>query len=818
MILRTAPHRAVLLSGTAMGLVLAIALALLAWAEREANSERVREHTVLMSRLFADHAARRFDAVSLAGATLEEMLAGGVDPDGVETRAALRQILVDLPYLRGVALIDRSGRVLASSDAAEVGIDVDLSAWGPWPAPGRNTVGPLTKARRLADLNPELARTVPPGVGFLPMLRTVYTSRGSEILLAALVNLGSLVNFQEVTLNDERMAAALLDYGGTLLAATRNVAPLPGAKLAGLAPFSQFLPDRESGDWIGTGLRTGAQIAAFRVTQTWPVAVIVEFDRTAANAQWWRASRARLSSGGLVLIVLAAMTLLASQSVRAREAARARVVAQEHELRVTLSALDELVFRCDAQGVLSYVNPAWVALAGGDSMGWVGQRVHDIVEAADRRALSALLEGPHRAGPRKAALRLRDAKGVVHHFECVLTPLDAETGGFVGSAVDVSERLRSREQLQAQLAFTELVLESSPLPMSVVGRDRRYRVVNRAWETFTGRRREDALGQPVGSHLPEAERHQHEVRDDEVYANGEPVRYEARIPDAAGSLRDVVIEKRPLPNPQGQADGILAVTVDVTEFREAERATREARDAAEESSRAKTEFVANMSHELRTPLQSIIGFSELGQRRADEQPRLRSMFDEIHASGQRMLALVNDLLDVSRIESSVGTCHLERADLRSPVRDVIAELQALAARRHLVIVDELPAYPLLASFDPLRLQQVIRNVVANAMRFSPENGRIEISADSVDGHWRLAIADRGPGIPSNEVETIFEAFVQSSRTKDGSGGTGLGLAICRTIMQAHGGSITARNREGGGSVFEIMLAARVDSEIRPMPM
>jgi len=125
---------------------------------------------------------------------------------------------------------------------------------------------------------------------------------------------------------------------------------------------------------------------------------------------------------------------------------------------------------------------------------------------------------------------------------------------------------------------------------------------------------------------------------------------------------------------------------------------------------------------------------------------------------------------------------------------------------------------MLAKLDPLRFGQVVRNVLANALRFSPEGGRIEIEADVTGaGEWRLSIADRGPGIPEGEHEAIFEAFVQSSRTKDGSGGTGLGLAISRTLMQAHGGRITARSREGGGSVFEIVLPAR-GADTMPAPL
>lgn len=136
----------------------------------------------------------------------------------------------------------------------------------------------------------------------------------------------------------------------------------------------------------------------------------------------------------------------------------------------------------------------------------------------------------------------------------------------------------------------------------------------------------------------------------------------------------------------------------------------------------------------------------------------------------------------------------------------------------MVLQARLPAAPMTAKFDPLRIQQVLRNVLANAMRFSPEHGTVELEADAVEGWWRLRTADRGPGIPEAEVERIFEALVQSSRTKDGSGGAGLGLAISRTIMQAHGGRISARNRPGGGSVFEIELPVRTGTETQPMPL
>jgi signal transduction histidine kinase len=288
---------------------------------------------------------------------------------------------------------------------------------------------------------------------------------------------------------------------------------------------------------------------------------------------------------------------------------------------------------------------------------------------------------------------------------------------------------------------------------------------------------------------------------------------------ADGILRDVLISKVLLPPEQGVAGGVLSVLTDVTDFRLAERATREARDAAEEASRAKSEFIANISHELRTPLQGIIGFSELGEMRGREHPKLAGMFSDIHASGHRMLSLVNDLLDVSKIESTVGTIHLERADLRGILRELVREMEPLLRSRRQAVDLMLPEHALMAKVDPMRIQQVLRNVIANAIKFSPEGSRIRVVGDyDMDLQPCLAVHDQGPGVPPGELEAIFDAFVQSSRTKDGSGGTGLGLAICRKIVAAHGGHIHAENAPGGGAVFHIVLPARGSIETQPMEL
>jgi signal transduction histidine kinase len=205
--------------------------------------------------------------------------------------------------------------------------------------------------------------------------------------------------------------------------------------------------------------------------------------------------------------------------------------------------------------------------------------------------------------------------------------------------------------------------------------------------------------------------------------------------------------------------------------------------------------------------------------RGRQHEKLAAMFGDIHAAGLRMLGLVNDLLDISKIESTVGAFHFERNDVRDIIEDVAAELEMLLQQRKLQLALNLGRMPLVAKVDTARFSQVVRNVLANAVKFAPEGSRIDVGAQ-VQGEntIHIQVRDRGPGIPAAELEKIFQAFVQSSQTRDGSGGTGLGLAICRKIMTAHGGRIHATNAPGEGAIFHITVPTAGYTDTMPAPL
>ena len=231
-----------------------------------------------------------------------------------------------------------------------------------------------------------------------------------------------------------------------------------------------------------------------------------------------------------------------------------------------------------------------------------------------------------------------------------------------------------------------------------------------------------------------------------------------------------------------------------------------AKESADAANRAKSEFLANMSHELRSPLHGILGFTRL---LIDDpslpEARQRSYLAKVERNAANLPLLVNDLLDSAKIEAHSFSIHRVRADLVEIARGVAAEFQTDTALASSIVLD----MPVAAhcAVDPVRMAQVLRNLLANAVRFSPPASRVDLRIEGADGGWRLRVMDRGPGIPPDELESIFERFSQSSGAKTGAGGTGLGLQIARGICESHGGWLRARNRVGGGAEFEAWIPA-----------
>jgi signal transduction histidine kinase len=241
-------------------------------------------------------------------------------------------------------------------------------------------------------------------------------------------------------------------------------------------------------------------------------------------------------------------------------------------------------------------------------------------------------------------------------------------------------------------------------------------------------------------------------------------------------------------------------------FKELEAANRELSAASQH----KSEFLANMSHELRTPLNAIIGFSEVLSERmfGDLNEKQDEYLKDIHASGQHLLSLINDILDLSKIEA--GRMELELSDFHLPTAldSALTLVRERAGRRgialHLSIDERLGQ----VQGDERKIRQVLLNLLSNAIKFTPEGGRIEVAAAPRDGAVEVSVTDTGVGIAPEDQEAVFEEFRQVGTADKKVEGTGLGLTLCRKFVELHGGTIWVKSQWGQGSTFTFTVPIR----------
>ena len=362
---------------------------------------------------------------------------------------------------------------------------------------------------------------------------------------------------------------------------------------------------------------------------------------------------------------------------------------------------------------------------------------------------------------------------------------------------------------------TTQILDVIPDPALIADTDRRIVALNEELLSMFGFEREDLLGESIDVLVPHEGRARHHdltgayLRDPERRKLGKGVQLAGLRKDGRTIPIDIAL------NPvlvDGQ-DFVVASVRDLSLQHEAKRMLVEGRKAAEEASSAKSSFLANMSHEIRTPMHGVLGMLELLM---DSELNLdqRNAVEVAMTSGRSLLGLLNDILDVSKIEAG----HLELAPVPFKLSSMITSATRImavpaAARNNELSIEEGPWYPKLVMGDPDRLRQVLTNLIGNAVKFT-EGGTIVVSVTasrSEEGgdscELTFSVSDTGLGIPSDRIEAIFQEFTQvDASTTRKYGGTGLGLTICQNLVDMMGGRIQVESEVGRGSVFSFTVS------------
>lgn len=390
-------------------------------------------------------------------------------------------------------------------------------------------------------------------------------------------------------------------------------------------------------------------------------------------------------------------------------------------------------------------------------------------------------------------------------------------------ATELEDKVARRTQDLAEANhFLDALIDRISSPIFYKGPDLRFRGCNHAYTHAFGISREEFIGKTVLElpYLPLADREAYQAEDAAVMQAGSTLVRETDIPFADGKVHHTLYSVAGFRDDKGAPAGLVGVIVDITALKDTEAELREAKHAAEAADRIKSAFLATMSHELRTPLNSIIGFTglvlqELPGPLNEEQKKQLSMARD---SARHLLALINDVLDISKIEAGELKVANERFDLGLSIDKVLGIVRPLAEQKGLNL--HVSGRELAPSWcgDARRVEQILLNLLGNAIKFT-ERGtinlvvdRVKSDADSSNGKSgetiRLQVKDTGPGIKPEDLAELFQPFRQvDSALSRQHEGTGLGLAICRRLAGLMGGRIEAQSVWGEGSVFTLTLPA-----------
>ena len=512
----------------------------------------------------------------------------------------------------------------------------------------------------------------------------------------------------------------------------------------------------------------------------------------------------------------------------------------EDELRKLSRAVEQsanTIVITDTQGNIEYVNPAFTRTTGYTQEEALGQNPRILKSGHMSPDAYKELWETISAGQEWRGEFLNKTKDGDFYWEAASISPIRDTEGNITHYLAIKENITERKQIETALRESEaryrLLFETAPDAVTIL--DNRGFIIdcNDGTARLFGREKEELLGQHVASTIgPSSEdemtlfRQQFPKLQRLERAGAE---FTHRRPD--GSTVEIWREAVPLTDNEGNFSGVLIYDRDITARKEAEEKIKAyavrmaqtnhelavARKKAEEATRLKSEFMATMSHELRTPLNAVIGYGQilLAGMAGELTDKQRKFSERILLNGRNLLELINDILDLSKIEAGRLELVKRPFNLQQWLEEIVAQVESLASNKGIQFEVSLDnRMPEVIVGDPDRLKQIALNLLSNAVKFTDEGSVNMYIQRQSDDTWTLAVTDTGIGIPPHAQEYIFDEFRQvDGSTHRRHGGTGLGLAIVRNLTLMMGGNVRVKSEIGQGSTFTVLLPLVTEDEL-----
>jgi PAS domain S-box-containing protein len=471
------------------------------------------------------------------------------------------------------------------------------------------------------------------------------------------------------------------------------------------------------------------------------------------------------------------------------------------------------VFVSDLEGKLHQANDAVFSLLGFRPDELIEQSLSRIISPEETREfMIALREVVERGVTRNARLHPRSASGDV-----IPTTLNAsalrDTDGRVIGAIGI---LRDMRELDKARAYAESLIKNAPDPVFVSDLDGKILQANDAVSDLLGFREDEVVEQSLSRFLDADETREFVAALREVVAHGVSRNVPLHPGSASGEVISTTLNASALRHADGNVIGAIGILRDMRAYEQVLHDLEDSRRELRDANQAKDRFLAVVSHELRTPLTAMLGWARLlTSGMLDDATSARAL-QVIERNSKLLAQLIDDLLDVSRIVAGKLQLEIGPVDLVAVIESAIEAVQGLADAKSIGLKAVLDPSAGSVAGDPGRLQQVVWNLLANAIKFTPSRGRIDLRLERAGSHARLTVRDTGQGISPELLPHIFDRFRQDERARH-HGGLGLGLAIVRHIVELHDGRVRAESDgEGRGATFVVELPLPAD-DVRSTP-